>query len=54
MNLRDALVQQSPSLALQRAAQEEIASLDRRLKLLLEYMDTFDLWEHYFQWRDSE
>ena len=31
MNLRDALVQQSPSLALQRAAADEIASLDARL-----------------------
>ena len=31
MNLRDALIQQSPSLELQRAAQAEIARLDHQL-----------------------
>jgi hypothetical protein len=31
MNLRDALIQQSPSLALQRAAADEIAKLDARI-----------------------
>lgn len=32
MNLREALITQSPSLALQREAQAEIARLDHRLK----------------------
>lgn len=31
MNLREALIVQSPSLALQRAAADEIARLDRRV-----------------------
>ncbi len=34
MNLRDALIQQSPSLTLQRAAQQEIATLDYETALL--------------------
>lgn len=36
MNIRDALIQQSPSLALQRAAADEIARLDAQLKELKE------------------
>lgn len=43
MNLRDALVQQSPSLALQRAAADEIASLDARLaRCALENLSLID------------
>lgn len=34
MNIREALIQQSPSLALQRAAADEIAKLDRQVQLL--------------------
>ncbi len=34
MNIRDALISQSPSLALQRAAQSEIAVLDGNINLL--------------------
>lgn len=36
MNIRDALIYQSPSLELQRAAADEIASLDARLAVLQE------------------
>lgn len=32
MNLREALIAQAPSLALQRAAADEIARLDRKLQ----------------------
>lgn len=34
MNIREALIQQSPSLALQRAASDEIARLDARVREL--------------------
>jgi len=36
MNLRDALISQAPSLALQRAAQAEIARLDAEIVRLTE------------------
>lgn len=36
MNLREALIQQSPSLALQRAASDEIARLDAEVRHLRE------------------
>lgn len=39
MQLRDALVQQAPSLALQRAAADEIARLDQMIILLEEERD---------------
>lgn len=36
MKLREALIQQAPSLALQRAASDEISSLDHEVKTLEE------------------
>lgn len=36
MNIREALLQQSTSLALQRAASDEIAKLDRQIDLMLQ------------------
>ena len=64
MNLRDALVQQSPSLALQRAAADEIASLDARLSFSLrelsiktkmlwdieDYLEAHDLTKEFEEW----
>ena len=53
MQLRDALIQQAPSLELQRSAQQEIAKLDRQVeqltrlvnnnaKVALEFKQNFD------------
>jgi hypothetical protein len=42
MNLREALIAQSPSLALQRAAQIEIARLDSRIQAVRQAIKDFD------------
>ncbi len=36
MNIREALLRQSPSLTLQRAAADEIAILDRQVQVLMQ------------------
>lgn len=40
MKLREALIQQAPSLALQRAAADEIAKQDALIELMLEALDS--------------
>lgn len=40
MQLREALIQQSPSLALQRAAADEIARLDAEVEMLTKALDS--------------
>jgi hypothetical protein len=43
MNLRDALIQQAPSLALQRAAADEIARLDSIVRSIPQTIETMEL-----------
>lgn len=64
MNIRDALINQSPSLALQRAAADEIASLDsevgylsnlvcyakKKLRNMEDYLEAHDLTEEFEEW----
>lgn len=64
MNIRDALINQSPSLALQRAAADEIARLDAEVKRYYSrwddatrdvyemewYLETHDLTQDFEQW----
>lgn len=64
MNIRDALIHQSPSLALQRAAADEIAALDsdlmylsNRLSQLIvkvhnlkDYLEAHDLTKEFKEW----
>ncbi len=42
MELRDALIQQAPSLTLQRAAANEIAKLDFQVNMLVDLLDILE------------
>lgn len=66
MNIRDALIYQSPSLELQRAAADEIAALDgdiayyctelhkHRVSLedLTDFLEDLDLWDTFEYWKN--
>lgn len=43
MNLREALIQQAPSLTLQRAASDEISKMDSLVLDLAKYLDEISL-----------